>query len=309
MTAIGLGRRDYAKGVAAMLLATLFWSLSGLFMRIIPQDDVWRIAAWRSGCMSLGLLLFLLTIYGRGTLAQFRAIDRSALLGAAGFFAVGSTLYIVALSLAGTANVACLSNLTPIFAPLLARLVLGERSGPAIWIATALAIAGVFVVFGTDFGQGSAIGNALSLVVAFCFAAQTVWLRRYRDIDLVPAVCLGGLVVFVGVGLVRGGLAISWEAFGWILLMGFLQLALPLILYTRAARWAPAIQMTLIALLDVVLNPFWTWLVVDEVPAMNAIWGGLLILVGVLISVIAGRKPQASAPAPAAAIPEPVGER
>jgi drug/metabolite transporter, DME family len=308
MSSNGFNRRDYAKGVAAVLLATLFWSLSGLFIRIIPNADVWQITAWRSASMSLGLLLFLLAIYGRGTVARFRKIDRWALLGSAGFFATGSTLYIIALTLAGTANVACLSNLTPIFAPVLARIVVGERTGPMIWLAAILAIGGVFVVFGTDFTQGSALGNALSLVVAFCFAAQTVWLRRYRDIDLVPAVCLGGAIVFLAVALLRGGLAVSAETLAWITLMGFGQLALPVILYTRAARWVPAVQLTLFALLDVILNPFWTWLVVDEHPTMNAIFGGLLILLGVLISVFAVR--QTTGPSPTtAAIPEPVGER
>jgi drug/metabolite transporter (DMT)-like permease len=298
--------RDYAKGVAAVLVATLFWSLSGLFIRVIPNADVWQITAWRSGSMSLGLLVFLFAIYGRGTIARFRKLDRWALLGSAGFFAVGSTLYIVSLSLAGTANVACLSNLTPIFAPVLARIVVGERTGPAIWIAALLAVLGVFVVFGTDFSQGSALGNALSLVVAFCFAAQTVWLRRYRDMDLVPAVCLGGIVVFLGVGLLRGGLLVSRETLGFILAMGLIQLALPLILYTRAARWVPAVQLTLFALLDVILNPFWTWLVVDEHPSMNAVWGGMLILAGVLISVVAPRR---TGPVQPAAVPQPVGER
>jgi drug/metabolite transporter (DMT)-like permease len=306
MSASGFNRRDYAKGVAAVLAATLFWSLSGLFIRVIPNADVWQITAGRAITMSLGLLLFLLAIYGRGTFARFHKIDRWALLGAAGFFAVGSTLYIVSLTLAGTANVACLSNLTPIFAPLLARVVIGERTGPATWFAAALAIAGVFVVFGTDFTQGSALGNALSLVVAFCFAAQTVWLRRYRDIDLVPAVCLGGVVVFLAVAIFHGGLAMSLETMAWIALMGFVQLAFPLVLYTRAARWVPAVQLTLFALLDVILNPFWTWLVVDEHPSLNAVFGGLLILAGVLISVIAVRRNALPA---APAIVQPVGER
>jgi len=299
-------RRDYAKGVAAVLVATLFWSLSGLFIRIIPNADVWQITAWRSGSMSLGLLLFLLAIYGRGTVARFHKLDRWALLGSAGFFAVGSTLYIVSLTLAGTANVACLSNLTPIFAPVLARIVVGERTGPAIWFAAILAVIGVFVVFGTDFSQGSALGNALSLVVAFCFAAQTVLLRRYRDVDLVPAVCLGGAVVVLSVALLRGGLAVSLETLAWITLMGFGQLALPLILYTRAARWVPAVQLTLFALLDVILNPFWTWLVVDEHPSLNAVLGGMLILAGVLLSVVAVRRTTVPA---TPAIAQPVGER
>ncbi|MFZ5791282.1 MAG: DMT family transporter [Pseudomonadota bacterium] len=298
-----LHHRDYAKGVVTVLLATVFWSLSGLFVRTIPDANVWQVTAWRAFAMSSALLVFLLALYGRGTVQRFRMLDRWALVGLAGFFAVGSTLYIVSLTLTSVANVACLSNLAPIFAPVLARLVAAERTGPAVWLAAALAVIGVFVIFGTDFAQGSALGNALSLIVAFCFAGQTVWLRRYRDIDMVPAVCIGGFVVFATVAVLRGGLAVPLETLGLIALMGAVQLALPLILYSRAARWVPAVQLTLIALLDVILNPFWAWLAVGETPTREAFWGGGLIAAGVLVSVTVGRRPQP------AAVPAPVGER
>ena len=39
--------------------------------------------------------------------------------------------------------------------------------------------------------------------------------------------------------------------------MGVVQLALPIALYVKAARYVSAMTMTLISLLDVVFNPLW----------------------------------------------------
>ena len=43
------------------------------------------------------------------------------------------------------------------------------------------------------------------------------------------------------------------------------------------------------AMLDVVLNPFWSWLAVGEVPEKVAFIGGTIIVSAVLISIFGDR--------------------
>lgn len=52
--------------------------------------------------------------------------------------------------------------------------------------------------------------------------------------------------------------------------MGVIQLAVPMVLYMRGAKYVPAVQMVLITMADTVLNPLWVWLVHREVPATSA---------------------------------------
>jgi drug/metabolite transporter (DMT)-like permease len=71
--------------------------------------------------------------------------------------------------------------------------------------------------------------------------------------------------------------------------MGPLQLSIPLIFYARGAKSVPAVTLSLIAMLDTVLNPFWTWVGVGEVPEPATAIGGAVILGAVLLSIIGGK--------------------
>lgn len=282
-------RGHYLKGVATMVAATVLLSLSGVFIRLMSTDDPWQINSYRAGSMSVALLVFLLAIYGRQTWSRFAAIERRAMLTVSLFFAVGSTLYVVAISRTSIANVAGLTATAPVFAAILAWLMIGERSGRTAWIATGMALLGIYVIFRDELGVGDPVGNAVALATAVCFAGQTVVVRKYRAFDLVPAVCVGGVIVCFGIPLIREIPPVDPRDLLLIAAMGVVQLAAPIILYVRAARHVPAMHMVLIGLLDVLFNPLWVWIGAGEAPTPNAIAGGGIIAAAVVL-VVAGRR-------------------
>jgi drug/metabolite transporter (DMT)-like permease len=293
MPSLPTQRRDYLKGVGVVFAATLLWSLSGIFVRLMTAPDPWRISFYRAGSMTIALLAFLLLIYGRRTWRHFAALDRRALLAVSLFFAVGSTLYILAVSRTSVANVSCLTATSPVFAAVLAWLLLGERSSAAAWAATGVASLGIYVIFRDRIGAGDQLGNIIALVVAFSFAGQTVVVRKYRSLELLPAMCLGGAMVCAAMPFLGNEFAIGLHDLLLILLMGVVQLAVPIVLYVRAARHVPAMQMTIISLLDVVFNPLWAWLGVGETPSSSAVAGGGCIVAAVLLLIIGRRQRQA----------------
>lgn len=290
------GQRDYAKGVLTILAATVLWALSGLFVRSMTTQDPWQIAGYRALSMTATVLAYLMVLHGRRTWGRFVALDRRALAIVATFYALGTTCYIVAVSNTLVANVACLTATSPIFAALLARLVLGERSGGIVWLAMILALSGIYIIFRQQIGMGGLVGNLVAIGAAFCFAGQTVTLRRYRSIDVMPAICVGGCIVFTVLLLVRGGRPLSPHDLLLILAMGVVQLAIPVILFVRGARHLPAVQIALISLLDVLFNPLFAWIGAGEAPTAGAVAGGGIIVAGVLLMVlVAGRGAAASA--------------
>lgn len=295
MSSLPTQRRDYLKGVLLVFAATVLFSLSGIFVRLLTDADPWRISFYRAAAMVIALLAFLTALYGRQTWQRFAMLDRRALLAVCLFFALGSTLYILAVSRTSVANVSCLAATAPVFAAVLAWLLLGERSGLTAWLATGMALLGIYVIFRDQIGAGDQFGNIVALVVAFCFAGQTVSLRKYRSTDLLPAICVGGLVVCAVMPLVGDELAVDAHDLLLILAMGIVQLAVPIVLFVRAARYVPALPMTLISLLDVVFNPLWAWLGVGEVPSPSALAGGGFIVAAVLL-VVTRRRPALAAP-------------
>ena len=286
----------YGTGVVFVLLATLGWSLSGIFVRLMPGLDGWQINCWRGYWMSIALLVYLVAVYGRDTAAKFRAIPWIALLTSAGFFAVGSTMYVTSLTLVSTATVSVIGASSPIFTGMLSPWITGERPSLAAWGAAILALLGVMVIAWDGLESGRLIGILVSVGVPISFACQTLALRRYRGVDMVPAICVGGFVTFLAAGLLGftaghagGGFDISPRNLLLLAAMGPLQLSIPLIFYVKGARSVSAVTLSLIVMLDAVVNPLWPWLFVGEMPGTPAFIGGAIIIGAVTISIIGGR--------------------
>ena len=193
-------QQGYATGVVFVLIATLGWSLSGVFVRFMPGLSGWQINCWRGYWTGTALLIYLVAIYGRDTPAKFKAIPLLGLLTSAGFFTLGSTLYVTSLTLVSTATISVIGASSPIFTGLLSPWITGERPGIAAWAAALMALAGVGIIAWHGLEAGNLTGMLVSIMVPICFAGQTLALRRFHHIDMVPAICVGGFSSFLVAG-------------------------------------------------------------------------------------------------------------
>lgn len=286
------------KGILLAIGATVGWSLSGVFVRYVPTIDPWTFNAWRGASMSCALLLWMLVRYRGDTIGHFRQATFVPLIATAGFFGIGSSLYILAMQQASVAAVSCVAATSPLFAAMLAWVWLGERTRLVVFIAIFVALGGVAIVaFGESGASISGLyGSLVALLVALCFAGQSVTLRRYHSVEMAPSLIVGGFGIFIVVCLTVGLKPITLSQFAVLALMGTVQLALPLVLYMRGARYVPAVQMVLISLADAFLNPFWVWLVHGEVPDPGVFWGGALILGAIAVVTVRRATPATSQP-------------
>jgi drug/metabolite transporter (DMT)-like permease len=273
-------RGGFLWGIACCCLATLGWSLSGLFVRWVPELDGWGVNGYRAPATAICLLVYLGLRYRGDVVRHLWPRERQALVLVGLFFGVGSTLYVYALTMGTVASVSVLGATSPFFAALLAWLVMRERASAVSLAATVTALIGVAVVVRAEM-SALATGLAAAIVslgYAFCFAGQTVWLRRHRNLEMIPGIALGGLMVFAFVAIFVGLPAVEPWMVGLLALMGLVQLALPLILFAEGAKHVPVVAAMLITLADVILNPFWVWLVHGEQPPAGTLAGGALIL-------------------------------
>jgi drug/metabolite transporter (DMT)-like permease len=102
--------------------------------------------------------------------------------------AFGLVLYSISVLYTDVIKAILLFYLTPIWSTLLARAVLGEPITLARWLAMALGIGGIVVIFGTDVGLPlpRTVGDWLALASGVLWAVTAVRLRRERNsaIDL-----------------------------------------------------------------------------------------------------------------------------
>ncbi|HEX2429717.1 MAG TPA: DMT family transporter [Aestuariivirgaceae bacterium] len=283
-----LSEVNVARGAALIVLAVAGFSLSGAFVRHVPGLTGWQINCWRGLAMAAVLVLYLILAYGlREAWARFRAVPIPAMIACAGFFSVGSTLYVTALTLTSTANVSAIGATSPLFTALLSPYITGERPSLLTWAAALAALFGVGVIVHGGLVAGNVTGNLVSLLVALSFAGQTLSLRRFRNVELMPAMAVGGIVVFLVAAAFADGFAVAPRDMAILALMGPVQLGIPILLLARGARSVRAVTVSIIAMLDIVLNPFWAWTLAGEVPDGNAVVGALIICGAVALSLIA----------------------
>jgi drug/metabolite transporter, DME family len=295
--------QNFGQGIAYVLIATLGWSLSGLFVRRMPGLNGWQINCWRGLWMSVALFVYLLIAYRGKVFEKFRAVPIYALVMSSVCFAAGTTFYVTSLTLVGTATVSVIGATSPLFTGLLSPWITGEKPGLLAWISAFLALCGMVVIGYHGLSMGTYMGLAMCLGVPIMFAMQTLLLRRYRGFDMMPAFVVGGILIFLIAGIcswlidhTQNAYSIDQHSFVLLMLMGPLQLAIPLVFYGMGAKSVSAISLALISMIDAVFNPLWPWIFVNEKPDFYALVGGAIILGAVLLSALeVGRNSRLSA--------------
>ena len=95
------------------------------------------------------------------------------------------------------------------------------------------------------------------------------------------SVIAGNLITFaVCLPLALGPDTPSGSARDWLIIayLGVFQIALAYVWMTRGVRSLPAFEVSLLLLLEPVLNPIWTWLVHGERPGSASLAGCAVIL-------------------------------
>jgi DME family drug/metabolite transporter len=64
------------------------------------------------------------------------------------------------------------------------------------------------------------------------------------------------------------------------------QIALPYLLFVNAIKHIPALEASLLSMLEPILNPIWVMLFVGESPSLNAVIGGSVIIGAVALQNI-----------------------
>ncbi len=139
---------------------------------------------------------------------------------------------------------------------------------------------------GDGLARGTLLGNALALGCSLSYAAALVAMRKGRAVDMIPAVCLAGLLAALVAAAAAAlgtpaGLAVSGRDLGLAASLGVVQLGFQYILLTFAIRHVPAAEVALIGRASLVLAPIWVWFGVGEVPSALTLAGGAAIFLAI----------------------------
>ena len=289
--------RGNATGVVLVLAGAVLLSLAGISLRVMESASGWQILFYRSLTFFIVIFFYLAARYRTRVIHAFVTAGRPGLVVALSL-GVGSTCYVFALLLTTVANALFLLSSAPFIAAVLGWIVLRERVRPMTWIAMTVALTGISLMIVNGIQSGRLLGNIIALVTPVTFAIMLVTVRRAGDRDMIPAICLGGLVgASIGFGM-SDTLVVSRHDLALCLFMGVVQYAGGFVLITLGARHVPAAEVALLSLVEVLLAPTWVWIGVGEVPAVITLAGGAIVLAAVVVQVVtaARSKPGGKSP-------------
>jgi drug/metabolite transporter (DMT)-like permease len=272
-------RRAY--GIACVVSASLFTSLGGLLVRLVEEADGWTLQFWRQAFFLVFISAFLVWRHGRQLPLAARAIGRPGLIASIAL-SIAFVAYIFALMNTSVAKVVFIGSTSPIFAGVLAWILLRERLPLVTWLAMAAAVGGIALMVGDAVRVGDPTGALLALVPMSGYAITLVCFRARRNADMLPAVALAGVIALLVSALAADTLAVSRHDLAVAAVLGVVQLGLQYVLTTLGARHVPAGEVALLGRLQIVLAPLWVWIAVDEVPSHATFLGGAVVLSAVL---------------------------
>jgi drug/metabolite transporter (DMT)-like permease len=282
--------KDPAHRRAAWTLAfcALCWSIAGVVTRQLEAAAGFEITFWRSAFCAATVLAVLAWRTRGAPLAPILRMGVPGLLSGA-MWAVMFTCFMLALSLTSVANTLLVMSVSPLLAAVLGWALLGERPAAATWLAIVAAGIGIWWMVREAVAADGALGMAVALGVPVAAAFNIITMRKHHArIDLVPAVLLGAVLSCIA----TAPLAVPFAATAgdlWLLaLLGIVQLAVPCMLMVGTNRHLAPHEVSLIAMLEVVLGPVWAWLWAGEAMGLATLQGGAVVLGALVLNTFFG---------------------
>lgn len=185
---------------------------------------------------------------------------------------------------------------TPIWTAVLAAKFLRETITMRIAGGLAISLLGVSIISLSGAGVSVSVGVLFVLLAALCDAIYTILskglLERYRAIDFaVYSTLIGCLPMFVYLPWAWPEVAaLNMKAWMVVIYLGVVPVSLGYWLSNVALSILPATRATQMMLLVPAIAAVIAWLVLGEQPGMQMLIGGPLILLGVLVGNVRGRR-------------------
>jgi drug/metabolite transporter (DMT)-like permease len=279
-----LGERRHGYALAALFVGAAAIGTSALFVKVSETGPV-ATAFWR-----VALALPVLWLWAARTERPASRAGTGRLLWGAGFFFAGDlAVWHWSIVLTSVANATLLANLAPIFVTLAAWLLFSRRPARSFLLALGVALAGVLLLIGPDFGAAGYawLGNLLGVVTAMFYAAYQLTVNRARahvGTARIMAVSSAITAVFLApLVAVSGETWLPATATGWAKLVGLALVAQvagqSLIAYALAHLSATFASVGL--LLQPVVAAVLAWVLLGEALSLWQLAGGALVLVGI----------------------------
>jgi len=279
-------------GPLLVFLGAFCLSFGGIIVKSFESANLWQILFWRQTFFAIIVAFYLLIRYKKNF---FKSFYNSGLAGLiAGFvLSIGFSAYVFAMYNTTVANTNFIITTETIFLAVFGYFFLKEKINLITFISIILGMSGVLLIIGSSLSIQSSeqfIGNIVAFIMPISFAILVVIIRKYPNVDMVPAQFTAGILAAIIGYFIAGKLSISPHDLFLALMAGFFQIGFGFILITIGSQTTPSAVVGVLMLTEAVFGPLWAWLFINEIPPMSVLIGGGIIIFSILFRSFYGRK-------------------
>ena len=279
-------------GKVLIFLGALCLSFGGIIVKSFEGANEWQILFWRQFFFSITVIVYLIFAYKKNF---FKVFYKSGIPGfiAGLFLSIGFSAYVFAMYYTTVANTLFIITTETIFLAFFGYIFLKEKINLITFISILLGMSGVLLIVGSSLSIQSGdqiLGNIVAFLMPISFAILIIIVRKYPDIDMVPAQFSAGVFAALIGYFVAGKLSISLHDLFLSFLAGFFQIGFGFILITIGSRTTPAAVVGVLMLTEAVFGPIWAWIFINEIPPVSVIAGGGIIIFAILFEFFSNFK-------------------
>jgi drug/metabolite transporter (DMT)-like permease len=269
------------KGSLLAFIAVMFITPDSLFIRL-SNIETWGMLFYRGAIPFVVTLIGLLFFYKKNFFKAIFAIGYPGIFYVLSF-SICNITFIISIQNTNVANTLVMIAMAPMLSAILGAIFLKELPDQKTWLAIIVTFAAVAYIFHDSIELGNFYGDIFGLITAFGLACNAVIARFAKDRDLVPSAVIGKLCVAIFALFFVESFSLVEKDLIFIPLMCVMCVAIPFVLVTIAPRFIPAEEVNLFFLLETIIGPIWVWLIIKEQPSIEALQGGLVIIITIAI--------------------------
>ena len=269
-----------------VIVATVMLATAGLFTRVVTTDLQTTIF-FRSIFGGASLIIFYLIMtrreqhgtslqpYSRRISSLYRFNKGEWVTGT--LLACGMICLVSSFFFTSIANATFMFGLLPLVTFGLAFYLIDESATKtAIW-ACILAAIGTAIVVSGSLNLADIIGLGFALAMTFFVAAFTVATKFFDAANPLKIAYLGAFLAAISMLPFANFTDIAQSDYFWLALYGVTNLGIGFGCYFIGVKRTTAMATALLSMLDVILAPFFAWLLFAEVIATQTLIGGAVI--------------------------------
>ena len=279
-------------GPLLIFMGAVCLSFGGLIVKSFEGANLWQILFWRQFFFSIIVVLYLFFTYKK---KFFKSFYNSGLPGFLGglFLGIGFVAYVFSMYTTTVANTNFIITTETIFLAVFGYFFLKEKINLITFISIIFGMSGVLLIVGSSLSIQSSeqfIGNIVAFIMPISFAILIIIIRKYPNVDMVPAQFIAGVFAAIIGFIVAGKLSISFHDLFLASMAGFFQIGFGFILITIGSQTTPSAVVGVLMLSEAVFGPLWAWLFINEVPPTNVLIGGSIIIFSILFQSFFSKK-------------------